>query len=124
MAAVVIKPIELKELNEFVKETNDTDFVAVDATDGAVFTMRHRDEKYVIGVKNINSTSGNKTVTIKAGDHIQSAFGDLAFTLAKDEIAWVAIDSGRFKNISGDLKGKVHIVGTDANVAVKVIRLP
>lgn len=124
MAIKVITPVEIKDLNKFVKEAAGTTFVAVDATDGAEFEMKERDEKYVVGVKNVASTAVNKTATIKAGNSIQSGFGDLAITLAQNEIAWVSVDSGRFKNVKGDNKGKVLITGTDANIAVMVIRLP
>jgi hypothetical protein len=130
MAVTVITPIKLK-LNEFVKETVATDYVAVDANDGAEFVMDARDEKYVIGVVNKISTSGNVTAIIKAGDGLQSAFGDTKIVIAKDEIAWVVIDSGRFKNITGDNKGKVIIKSLDnagtsgsADLQVKVIQLP
>lgn len=124
MAIKVLKLIELKDLNKFVKEATANDFEAVDATDGAIFTMQHRDEKYVIGVKNGASTAVSKTATIKAGNALQSVMGDVSVALDQNEIAWIAIDSGRFKNVTGDNKGKVIIKGTDANILVKVIRLP
>ena len=129
MSAVIIKPIKLK-MNEFVEETSETEFVAVHATHGAVFEMSGRDEKYVIGVKN-GHESENVTAIIKAGDGLQCAFGDVSHTLATGEIAWITLDSGRFKNILGENKGKVVIKGFAANgttgttdLKVKVIKLP
>lgn len=131
MSAVIIKPIKLK-MNEFVEEvTSTTEFVAVNATDGAVFEMPDRDEKYVIGVQNANQSAANVTATIKAGDGLQCAFGDVSHILGAGEIAWITIDSGRFKNILGGNKGKVVIKGFAANgttgttdLKVKVIKLP
>lgn len=130
MAVTVITPIKLV-LNEIVKETAATDFVALHATDGAEFVMPARDEKYVIGLKNAAVSSVNVTAIIKAGDGLQSAFGDIQITLAQNNIAWVAIDSGRFKNHLGNNKGKVIIKSLAANgedgsadLQVKVIQLP
>ena len=118
-------------MNEFVEEVTDaTEFVAVDATDGAVFEMPDRDEKYVIGVKNGHATE-NVTAIIKAGDGLQCAFGDVSHILGAGEIAWITIDSGRFKNILGENKGNIVIKGFAANgssgttdLKVKVIKLP
>jgi hypothetical protein len=123
MAAVKITPIKLTSFNTFIKETADTDFAAIDGTDGAYFVMAKGGDKYVIGIKNAVSTTGNKTITIKAGNGLQGT-NDISLALAKDEIAWVALDSGKFKNVYGENKGKVILTGTDNNLQVKVIELP
>lgn len=130
MARTVITPIQCK-MNEFVKETTDTDFAALDATDGGEFTMDEKSEKYVIVVKNAASTAVNATAIIKAGDHLQSKFGDISVTLAQNAIAHVVIESARFKNVSGTEKGKVIFSSLNAagnagsaDIQVKVIKLP
>ena len=123
MAAVKINPIKLTSFNTFIKETADTDFAAIDGTDGAYFVMAKGGDKYVIGIKNAVSTTGNKTITIKAGNGLQGT-NDISLALAKDEIAWVVLDSGKFKNVYGANKGKVILKGTDNNLQVKVIELP
>ena len=123
MAAVKINPIKLTSFNTFIKETADTDFAAIDGTDGAYFVMAKGGDKYVIGIKNAVSTTGNKTITIKAGNGLQGT-NDISLALAKDEIAWVVLDSGKFKNVYGANKGKVILTGTDNNLQVKVIELP
>lgn len=123
MAAVKINPIKLTSFNTFIKETADTDFAAIDGTDGAYFVMAKGGDKYVIGIKNAASQTGNKTITIKAGNGLQGT-NDISLALAKDEIAWVALDSGKFKNVYGANKGKVILTGTDNNLQVKVIELP
>lgn len=131
MSITTIKPIKLTSYNTFVEEAADTGFVALDETEGAEFTMTQRDEKYVIGVKNAISTSGNVTAIIEAGDGLQSISGDIKQVLAKNEIAWIVIDSGRFKNVAGTNKGKVIIKSLNAaetagsaDLQVKVIQLP
>lgn len=123
MAAVEIKPIKLTSFNTFTKETADTDFAAIDGTDGAYFVMAKGGDKYVIGIKNAVSSEANKTITIKAGNGLQGT-NDISLTLAKDKIAWVVLDSGKFKNVYGENKGKVILTGTDNNLQVKVIELP
>lgn len=123
MAATAITPIKLTSFNTITKETAATDFAAIDATDGAYFVMAKGGDKYVIGIKNAVSVSGNKTITIKAGNGLQGT-NDISLTLAQNEIAWVALDSGKFKNVYGENKGKVILTGTDNNLQVKVIELP
>jgi hypothetical protein len=124
MAAVEIKPIKLTSFNTFTKETNATDFAAIDTSAGAYFVMAKGGDKYVIGIKNaVSSGSGTKTIIIKAGNALQGT-NDISLALAKDEIAWVVLDSGKFKNVYGVNKGKVILTGSDANLQVKVIELP
>ena len=123
MAAVEITPIKLTSFNTITKETNATDFVAIDGTHGAFFVMAKGGDKYVIGIKNAVADSGNKTITIKAGNGLQGT-NDISLALAKDAIAWVVLDSGKFKNVYGVNKGKVILTGTDNNLQVKVIELP
>jgi len=123
MAATEITPIKLTSFNTITKEAAATDFAAIDATDGAYFVMAKGGDKYVIGIKNAASTAGDKIITIKAGNGLQGT-NDISLALAKDEIAWVVLDSGKFKNVYGANKGKVILTGTDANLEVKVIELP
>lgn len=123
MAIVELKPIKLTAFNTFVTETANTDFIAIDATAGAFFEMPKGGDKFVIGITNAAATAVNKTLTIKAGNALQGV-NDISVTLAQNAIAWITIDSGRFKNVYGDDRGKVIMTGTDANLKVKVIQLP
>lgn len=123
MAAVKITPIKLTSFNTFTKETNATDFAAIDASAGAYFVMAKGGDKYVIGIKNAASQTGEKIITIKAGNGLQGT-NDISVTLAKGAIAWVVLDSGKFKNVYGVNKGKVILTGTSNDLKVKVIELP
>lgn len=123
MAATEITPIKLTSFNTITKETAATDFAAIDATNGAYFVMAKGGDKYVIGIKNAAQTAVDKTITIKAGNGLQGT-NDISLVLANGEIAWVALDSGKFKNVYGENKGKVILTGTDNNLQVKVIELP
>lgn len=123
MAAVEIKPIKLTSFNTFTTEAAATAFKAIDGSDGAYFVMAKGGDKYVIGIKNAVADTGNKTITIKAGNGLQGT-NDISLVLAKGEIAWVALDSGKFKNVYGVNKGKVILTGTSNDLKVKVIELP
>lgn len=119
--ATKLTPIYLTHYDAF---TEDTDFVAVDNDDQiAYFEASGRDEQFVVGVYNSNQSDA-KTVTIKAGNGLQSEFGDLTFSVSAKKIAWVVLSSGRFKNVTGENKGKIVIEGETTDIKLKVIRLP
>ena len=121
--ATKLTPIYLTHYDAFTEETDNTDFVAVDSDDKiAYFEASGRDEQFVVGV--YNNASTDKTVTIKAGNGLQSEFGDLTFSVSAQKIAWVVLSSGRFKNVTGDNKGNIVIEGESTDIQLKVIRLP
>lgn len=95
---------------------------AVDATDGAEIDWKDRDDKHLIFIQNVN-TSAAKTATIKAGNGIQGV-NDLEISIPASSYTFVAIDSGRFKNMSGINKGKVIITGASADIKVACFKLP
>jgi hypothetical protein len=122
--ATELTPIYLTHYDTFTEETNNTDFAAVGNDDKiAYFEASGRDEQFVVGAYN-NHASAEKTVTIKAGNGLQSEFGDLTFSISSKGIAWVVLSSGRFKNVTGDNKGKIVIEGASTDIQLKVIRLP
>jgi hypothetical protein len=122
--ATELTPIYLTHYDTFKEETNNTDFAAVDNSDKiAYFEASGRDEQFVVGAYNSNQSNA-KTVTIKAGNGLQSEFGDLTFSISAGSIAWVVLSSGRFKNVTGENKGKIVIKGESTNIELKVIRLP
>ena len=118
--ATKLTPIYLTHYDAF---TEDTDFVAVSDDRIAYFEASGRDEQFVVGVYN-NNSSTDQTVTIKAGNGLQSEFGDLTFSVSAHKIAWVVLSSGRFKNVTGDNKGNIVIEGATTDIKLKVIRLP
>ena len=122
MARVQLKVKEVDKRNEFApSEKFDTITTAVDVANGAEFVMDERDDKYLILVRNAGSSS--RVVEIQAGNGIQGIRNlyeevpALSFTFAQ-------IESGRFKNVSGDDKGKVIIKSNSADIKVAVFRLP
>lgn len=121
--ATKLTPIYLTHYDAFTEETDNTDFVAVDSDKIAYFEASGRDEQFVVGAYN-NNASNKKTVTIKAGNGLQSEFGDLTFSISAGGIAWVVLSSGRFKNVTGENKGNIVIEGASTDIQLKVIRLP
>lgn len=120
--AIELTPIYLTHYDAFTEETDNTKFVAVGSDKIAYFEASGRDEQFVVGVYNNNSS--NKNVTIKAGNGLQSEFGDLTFSVSAQKIAWVVLSSGRFKNVTGENKGNIVIEGATTDIQLKVIRLP
>jgi hypothetical protein len=118
MARAVVTPIKLGVRNKFSEEIT---YVAIDATDGLEFVMDESDEKYVVLIQNTDS-SNDETVTIKKGNGIQGV-ADYTAKVGKGETVAISLDSGAYKNVSGDDKGKVVITGT-ADVEVAVVVLP
>lgn len=122
--ATKLTPIYLTHYDAFTEETDNTDFVAVGSSDKlAYYEASGSDEQFVVGAYN-NHASTKKTVTIKAGNGLQSEFGDLTFSITAKKIAWVVLSSGRFKNVTGDNKGKIVIEGASTDIQLKVIKLP
>lgn len=146
-AEITVKSLD--EINKFATEAAYTDIGtalasngASSATYGAHFKMGERDDKYLILVQNVCSTSGaaDKEVCIKAGNGIQG-INDLKKTdLGNGEYTFIQIESGRFKNVKENdtlkelssataadqvsAKGRVFITGSSADIKVTVFKLP
>lgn len=119
MAIVKINPIEIEKRNSFSNAVvTANEVTAVDATDGAYFDMNERDDKYVIMIKNTASSEG--TFTVKAGNGIQGVY-DLVETIPANSTKFLTIDSGHFKNVSGDNKGRVIFKASANTIKVAVI---
>lgn len=126
MAATSITVKSLDKYNTFATAADFADITdALDATDGAKFAMSERDDKYLVLIYNSNSTANAAaiTTTIKGGNGLQGG-NDITVSLANGKYSFVALDSGRFKNVSGDDKGKVVITSGNAYIEVAVFKLP
>lgn len=120
MARATISVHSLNDRNDFSDIT--TLETAVDTTSKqAEFIMNERDDKYLILVHNTGSTAAN--VIVKAGNGIQGV-ADLTHSVASKTYAAVSLDSGCYKNVSGDDKGKVIIESSVTDVSVAVFKLP
>ena len=138
---------KLDEINKFKTEAAFSGITtalasngASTATYGAVFAMDSRDDKYLILAQNVAVSGDDKTVTIKAGNGIQGVADVAKADLGYGEYTLIAIESGRFKNVTENetlkalssatsadqisAKGKVFITGTSADIKVAVFKLP
>lgn len=120
MARATGKVLELLRPNTAYAE--DSQFVQIDATDGIAFTITERDDKYIFCVKNSDETNAEE-LTIKGGTHGAVGGIDLKLTIAKDTTAWFALDTARFKVLTGADNGKIIMAGS-ADLSVACYRLP
>lgn len=126
--------VNISESNAFKLENRDTFLGQVDyasmtvslKTVGSIacgeFAWGDRDEKILLLLHNTNSSSAS-SVTVKAGNGIQGV-NDLKVTLEAGKFTVVALDSGRFKNVSGEHKGKCLIEAASNAVRAAVFILP
>lgn len=121
MARVVINPIKIKDhsvLSDSVKF--DALTTAIDVTSGAEIKLDGHDERTVILI--YNSATSEGTATIKAGNGLQGVRDEVC-TIPASSVAFIVPESGRFKNVSGDDRGKLIITGA-ATIKVACIMLP
>ena len=83
---------------------------ALTADTAKALEWSENDAKTVLVIN--NATSAASTLTVKAGNGIQGVC-DLTLTVPKG-ISLVKLESGRFKNVSGDNKGKIVVVSPAA----------
>lgn len=88
---------------------------------GAVLSHCERDDKYLVLLYNEGDES--ETVTVKGGNALQGG-KDMTFALQGGSYTLFQPDSGRFKNVSGEYKGKVVFAAASADVRIAVFRLP
>ena len=67
------------------------------------------DERMVLVLQ--NTATSPVTVTVKAGNGLQG-MNDLTLSLGASSVNLVKLDSGRYKNVSGENKGKIVVVSS------------
>ena len=121
MAAVNISLHKLSDYNvPSAAVANGSLATKLDATSGALVDFGARDNKILLLLQ--NTASSENTVTVKAGDSIGGVC-DLAVTIPASSFVTLALDSSRFKHVTGEFKGKVHLMGA-ATVAVAAFKMP
>lgn len=123
MARTVLSAMKLSDRNEFSAPVTSANLTAaVNSTSlEAELMLDFSDEKCLILVQ--NGATSAKSVTVKAGNGIQGV-NDLVHSVPASSSVILAIDSGRFKNVSGAEKGKVIFAGTSADIKIAVFKLP
>ena len=123
MSRATINVQALDERNKFASAALSTGMTtAIDATDGAEIVWSERDDKYLVLIQNANASEA-KNVTIKAGNGIQGV-NDITTSIAASSYTFIALDSGRFKNVVGADKGKVLFTGDSADIKIAAFKMP
>ena len=110
-------PLQKTELvSKFRTPAATTGMLTALTADGGEIKWDERDDKILLLVQNTNASAA-VTVTVKAGNGIQGV-ADESISLPANQYTLIRLESGRFKNVSGDDKGKVILTGsTDVKVA-------
>lgn len=115
--------LTIRKCTEFNKFSEPFAFLtAAIGAEGAEFVHEDRDNKYLVMLTSKQETEA--VVTIHHGNGLQGV-SDLVITLAPKARSVVCLESGRFKNVSGEDKGKIIItqsVGSD--IKITVFKLP
>ena len=123
MARTVLSAVKLSDRNEFSAPVSSANLTA--AVNGtsleAELMLDFSDEKCLILVQNAGTSAAD--VTVKAGNGIQGV-NDLVHSVPASSSVILALDSGRFKNVSGDDKGKVIFAGANTNIKIAAFKLP
>lgn len=121
MAATNITVQKLEKYNEpAVAKANTAMAEALDGAAGAKIKWDERDDKMLVLIQ--NTATSEQTATIKAGDGIMGVC-DLSVTIAASSYTFVALDSARFKWVSGENKGHVLVTGA-SSIKVAAFKLP
>ena len=83
---------------------------ALTANTAKVLEWSENDAKMLLVIN--NATSAASTLTVKAGNGIQGVC-DMTLAVPKG-VSLVKLESGRFKNVSGENKGKIVVVSPAA----------
>ena len=94
------------------------DATAMDATDGIYVEYTGKDHNIVLLLEG----SAADTVTVHMGNGLQGV-ADVAVSLEASKAAALVLESGKFKLVSGDYKGYVHLSGA-ATTKVQAFELP
>ena len=70
-----------------------------------------------------NTGSSAVTATIAVGDGIQGAGSDLVVSCAGSKTTYLVVDSGYFKNVSGEYKDYIKVTPS-ASLSVTIVELP
>lgn len=122
MAVTAITPKALS-WNEF-----DVDALgmtaATAAEDGFTVDYGAQDGKILLVFYNSNASTTARSATVKAGNGIQGVADLASGDIAAGKYACVVVESGWFKNVSGDNKGKVIVISSHEELKMAAVVLP
>lgn len=121
MSRVNLEVYKAIDVNKAAEPKEYTALTTALNAEGAEIAWTARDDKYLILIQNTHNNAVKK-VTFKHGNGLQGVC-DLEVSLESGQCTFLAIESGRFKNVTGTDKGKVILSG-DTDIKVAVFQLP
>ena len=120
MAALSVPIVDLTSFNSAVLAYG-AGLVAgtIHSTDGALLTPTKQDEKILLQINVVTAAN----VTVKAGDSHQATV-DYVLAGTGSRTYYLAIESGKYKNITGTNKGKIVITSSQSDTTILAIQLP
>lgn len=91
----------------------------IDGSDGALLTPTKQDEKLLL---QINVVTGANVTVVKGDSH--QATVDYVLAGTGNRTYYLALESGKYKNITGTNKGKIKITSSQADTTILAIQLP
>ncbi|MEY8366841.1 hypothetical protein AALA22_14490 [Anaerovoracaceae bacterium 41-7] len=118
---MAIKKIDFQKVN--LNEGKLVELAAATAAaDGFAIDFSAQDERTVFLFQ--NSGTAAATVKVKQGNGIQGVTDLDAFSIAAGSIAAFRLDSGAFKQVTGENKGTAVFIPSSTDVKAAVIVLP
>jgi hypothetical protein len=123
---MAVKDITVQKLTINTALAGITYEAATTASDGfRIPYSSAADNKILLLFKNTNATTTVRTYTVKAGNGVMSNKTDVASgNVSAGGISAIVLESGRFKNMSGDDIGYVKVIPSHAELECAAIVLP
>lgn len=96
---------------------------ATTAEDGFLVDVSGTPDQKLLLVFQNNGVSA-ATATIKAGNGLQGVEDLISDDIATGKFAAISVESGKFAIVSGDNKGKIHVIPSDTGLEMAAIALP
>ena len=98
---------------------------ATTAADGFLVDVSNvADQKLLLVFQNTNASTTARTAIINKGNALQGVTDLTSGDIAAGKFGAITIESGRFKIVSGDDKGKILIIPSHAELKMAAIVLP
>lgn len=98
---------------------------ATTAADGFLVDVSgYPDHRILLVFQNTNGSATARSATVKKGNALQGVADLASGDIAAAKFGAVAVESGRFVNVSGTNKGKILVIPSHAELKMAAIVLP
>lgn len=124
MAVTKVTPVDLEKVNTFNLDSI-TWTAATTAADGFTIDVSgYADHKILMLFQNTNAGTTARTATVKKGNGLQGVKDLVSGDIKAGKIGSVVVESGGYLNVSGDDKGLLKVVPSNAELKMACIILP